>query len=408
MRLTTGVKDSNIRIKFLAFESPWPAHSGCQKRVYELLRELSQDFTIDLILLNRRLLSDEQKGELAKYVKTLNQIARCDVSFGDKLKVAFKAVVLGLPYHTALIQYSYAEAGISIPQATERVFSNAVHWAIPLQDHMQSRWIVDQQNADVQYWRVYTKDARNPLIKFIALLNGWATYRYCQKIYHSAARVISVCEEDRQLSQQVAPAARIEVIPNGVDCDFFHPQRNFPIQPRILFTGTSADRNMKALRFFTHEVYPIVRKEVPQVELVIGGIFSASAQAEFAVFPGVYFTGPLPDLRPLYNDSALFICPFEDTYGSKLKVSEALAMGICVVSTPAGVRGFPLVDGESVLIGRDRVSLARQVIRALSEPALTERIGSAGRSVAEQHLDWHRVLGPRLRQIARQAYEGTK
>ena len=70
-----------------------------------------------------------------------------------------------------------------------------------------------------------------------------------------------------------------------------------------------------------------------------------------------------------------------------------------------GIRGLPLVDGENVLIGRDGPHMAHQIARALNDPSVAHRIGDGGRRFAEQHLDWKRVLGPRLRQIVAEVAE---
>jgi glycosyltransferase involved in cell wall biosynthesis len=104
----------------------------------------------------------------------------------------------------------------------------------------------------------------------------------------------------------------------------------------------------------------------------------------------------------MYNQSSVFINPFQEAYGSKLKVSEALAMGICIVSLPAGIRGMPVVDKESILLGQDASDLAHQIVRSLRNPELAHSIGMRGRQVAEQHLDWKNVLGPRLRNLVGQ------
>jgi glycosyltransferase involved in cell wall biosynthesis len=115
----------------------------------------------------------------------------------------------------------------------------------------------------------------------------------------------------------------------------------------------------------------------------------------------------VPDIRPLYQQSPVFVSPYQDASGSKMKVSEALATGSCVVALPMGIRGLPLVEEEEVLVGRDGPEMARQIIRALCDPDLARRIGAGGRRFAERNLDWRRVLGPRLRQIVAEAAVGT-
>jgi len=162
---------------------------------------------------------------------------------------------------------------------------------------------------------------------------------------------------------------------------------------------------MKALRQFFKDIYPKIRYKVPEVEFIIGGNFSKKARKEFACIPAIRFTGKVGDLRPFYNKSSIFVNPFDEIYGSKLKVSEALAMGICVVSYSGGVKGMPVIKDESVLIAHDNKEFAKQTIYALSNHDFAEKIGKSGRLVAEKYLDWRRVLGPRLRRIVNQVMD---
>ena len=134
----------------------------------------------------------------------------------------------------------------------------------------------------------------------------------------------------------------------------------------------------------------------------MGGDFSAKAQAGFAGIPGLRFTGRVDDMRPVFEQSDVFVAPFEETHGSKLKVAEAMAMGMAIVTTPAGIRGFSLIDGESVLVARDDERFAALVTRLLRDPLERERLGAAARHAALATIDWV-VLGKRLTHIVESA-----
>ena len=115
-------------------------------------------------------------------------------------------------------------------------------------------------------------------------------------------------------------------------------------------------------------------------------------------FEDVSFSGRVPDYKPVYDESDVFVSPFEDSYGSQLKVSRVFAIGICVVASSAGVRGFPVVDGETALIARDYEEMVSQLILALTDDEYRERVGAAGRKLAILRLDWS-DLGEHLRKI---------
>ena len=390
-------------VTFLAFENPLVVNDGYSSRVNGLFRQLAKAYPLHLITLTRQPFTPEEQAHLKQYTKHITRIARCDRTLKDKLLIGLRALSQRIPYHAALITYSLAQptnTGIVLPSASAVVYANGLQWTLPIRNQHGRYWIYDQQNADVHFWQLYAQHSNDILVRWVAQINHRVTLAYCRDVYPHAARIVAVCDEDQYLTQQFTPNTPVDVIANGVDCDFFTPQPQPLTQPTILFTGTSAERNMQALRYFVRHVYPRVHQQVPQIRFIVGGNFSAAAQRELQSVPGIMFTGKVPDMRPVFGQARIFVNPFTQAYGSKLKVSEALAMGMCIVSLREGVRGMPVVNGESVLLADSSEEMAQQIIRALHDPQLVERIGANARRVAEEQLDWERVLGPQLRHIA--------
>ena len=393
--------ENKKKIMFLAYESPWPAHSGGDLRTLGLLKELGRVFEIELIILTRQSLSNEQLAVLKDYSCSIDQVSLRFISFREKLQAIGQMFRFRLPYHCALIRASFRKPCTVLERIRSFpgiVYASYGHWGT-LAPMQAPSWILDQHNADVEFWRVYASQTTNYFIKGAALINWRLADKHFRKIYPHVGHIVSVCEEDKQLTLNLCPQAQVDVIENGVDCSYYVPDRKTrTVPPRILFTGTSAPRNMTALKQFVHNVFPLIKKELPETELLVGGNFHAKAQAKFKDNSNIRFTGRVDDMRPLFNQSDVYIAPFEETHGSKLKIAEAMAMGMCIVSTPEGVRGFPLVDGESVFIARSNKQFAAHVIRLLRDPFQRERAGALAREVALSTVDW-KVLGKRLLNI---------
>ncbi len=389
-------------ITFLAFENPLVVNDGYSSRVNGLFRQLAHAYPIHLVTLTRKPFTPDEQTQLEQIALRVTRIPRADRSSREKLLVGMRAVARRLPYHAALVEYSLTRHPSSIaalPGINDRVYANLLWWTLPLRIQRGAHWILDQHNADVHFWQGYEQHSREPAVRLAARINRSLTADYCQQIYPHVGMIISVCEEDRDLTRAIYAGTPIEVVENGVDCDYFVPAPKTCDQRTILFTGTSAERNMQALRYFLREVYPLVLTQIPNLRFVIGGNFSLQAQRELRHVQGIEFTGPVPDMRPVFQQARIFVNPFQQAYGSKLKVSEALAMGMCIVSFAEGVRGMPVVDRESVLLAHTNTEMAAILIEALHNPALVERIAYNARIVAETALDWRRVLGPRLRTI---------
>jgi glycosyltransferase involved in cell wall biosynthesis len=398
-----------VEILFLADEAPWPAHRGATLRTLGLLTELGKAFTVELLLLTRQPLSGEQSARLGALAQGITWLPLRDVGWTQKLRTLPRMALRRVPYHCAVIEQSLAgqpEIQRKIAEFPGIVFTNVGHWGVLVRHGPAPNWILNQCDADVEFWRVYASQVSQPLARLAARVNYRLARRHYPRIYANVGRIISVCAEDRQHTLALAPHAQVDVIENGVDCAFYVPNpqrlpRGGP--PRLLFTGTSAARNMTALRGFVRDILPLIRAQTPDVELLVGGNFSAQAQAEFADRPDVHFTGRVDDIRPAFAASDVFVAPFAETHGSKLKIAEAMAMALPIVSTPQGVRGFPLRDGESVLIAHSNAEFAAHVAALLADAGRRAALGDAARQLALSTIDWA-VLGERLRAIVQAAY----
>jgi polysaccharide biosynthesis protein PslH len=382
-------------IMLLCWESPWPAYGGGSLRTLGLLRELSKVYSVELLVLSAKPLSGTQEVELRKYAKSVTRVPMVR----DTRRVLSRMTTGRMPYHCALLDLSFRGDPGRLRQlhaSADIIYASYGHWGTLVRHHSAANWILDQQNADVDFWRVYATQATSWWLKMAAYVNWRLSAVHFPPIYRRVGRIVSVCEADRQLTLDLAPQAEVDVIANGVDCGFYIPNkvaRSGP--PRLLFTGTSAPRNVTALRSFMRNVWPMVQKQVPDVELLVAGNFRTPAQAEFSGYSGIRFTGWVEDIRPYFEMSDVFVAPFHETHGSKLKIAEALAMGMPIVSTPQGIRGFALVDDESALIARTNEQFATQCVSLLRDHEKRGQLGGAARDLALSTLDWP-VLGRRV------------
>lgn len=410
-RTGAGRTISPNAVLFLSWGSPWPAHGGAALRSFGLLKELSKAFPVELVLLTRAPLSAEQHAVLAGLATTITRFPLKDVTLFDKVGAGSRIFSGGYPYHSAILLASLATQPAirrRIEEFPGVVFTSTGHWGTLARKDSAPNWILNQCDADVELWRVYATQADNSFARLAARINYRFARRHYPSIYANVDRIISVCEEDRQHTLALAPQARVDVIENGVDCTYLTPDRSqrslYDARPRLLFTGTSAGRNMTALRRFVRTVLPLIQRQIPDVELLVAGNFTSQAQSEFRSFPAMRFTGRVDDIRPYFNQSDVFVAPFEETHGSKLKIAEAMAMALPIVSTLQGVRGFDLVHERSALLASTEQEFATHCVSLLKSSDLRETLGQTARGLATQTRDW-KVLGERLRVLVHDTFE---
>jgi sugar transferase (PEP-CTERM/EpsH1 system associated) len=202
-------------------------------------------------------------------------------------------------------------------------------------------------------------------------------------------QLIATADEDARALEQLAPGTRVEVVPNGVDLTAFAPWEG-PREPATLvFTGKmSYHANVTAVLVFVREILPLIRRSRPDAHLVIAGRDPPRAVRALAADPGITITGYVPDLRAAVGRATVAVCPVTVKVGVQNKVLEAMAMGLPVVTTPAGLAGLAAQPGRDLLVGRDPAEFARQVCRLLDDPSLREQIGRAGRAYVAAHHRW--------------------
>lgn len=203
---------------------------------------------------------------------------------------------------------------------------------------------------------------------------------------------------DDSLLRQQQPTCRTAVIPNGVDVNGF-PRSTGPTDPgSILFFGAiNYFPNADGVTFFIDEVFPTIRNRRPDASFRVLGP-GAGDEVLARRGNGVDIVGMVDDVNPHIDRAAVVVVPLRIGGGTRLKIVEALSKGKAVVSTRIGAEGIDVVDGEHLLLADDPVDIADKVEQVLADPALAQRLGDAGRRLAEERYSWA-VVTDRLEQF---------
>lgn len=263
------------------------------------------------------------------------------------------------------------------------------------------------------------------LAKVAARLELPRTRRYEGWVGSRFDRVVVTSDADRtellrlaQPRSDGAPATRIDVVPNGVDLDYFSPPTEAREPLTLVVTGKmSYHANASAVQWLVNEVMPRVWSTLPAARLWIVGkdptrdvlklgqpwirsfdAVSGSAMPEARVV----VTGTVPDVRPFLRKAALAVAPIQYGVGIQNKVLEAMACGTPVVATAEAVAGLRAQHGSEVVVASTPAEFALAVVTLLEGPAQRARLGEAGRAFTERDHDWRRV-GAAMTELYRHA-----
>ncbi len=208
----------------------------------------------------------------------------------------------------------------------------------------------------------------------------------------SADALTAVSADDAEAFRALGPR-RLHVVPNGVDCARYAalPEGRDAGPPTVLYVGAmSWGPNAAAARFLAAEVLPRVRAVLPDARLQVVGRDPPPKVKALTALPGVEVTGAVPDVLPYLRGAHLLAVPLEAGGGTRLKMLEAFAAGLPVVSTPVGCEGIEAAHGEHLLVA-DRSRFADAVLGLLGDAALRGRLATRARRLVRERYDWERV-----------------
>jgi sugar transferase (PEP-CTERM/EpsH1 system associated) len=217
-----------------------------------------------------------------------------------------------------------------------------------------------------------------------------------------ADRVVCVSDADAIAIGRLDPSVKAYVIPNGVDTDFYQRDQAAPLDlpaPALVFTGTMDFRpNVDAMLWFAREVLPLLRSHVPDVRVYVVGQRPHARLEALRGDPAITITGAVDDTRPYIAAASVYIVPLRMGGGTRLKLLEALSLQAPIVSTTLGAEGFPVTQGEQLLLADDAASFARAIEELIRDRARAHSLGARGRSFAVQHFDWHGIV-PKFEEV---------
>lgn len=275
--------------------------------------------------------------------------------------------------------------------------------------------IFDDLNAEyILQKRAFDIDRRSPR-KWHKALYSWVQWQrlraYETHVSRCVDEVIAVSEADAASIAALDGSITIRVIPNGVDCMFFSPNAQpaaYPAPTKIkhmaslVFTGTMDFRpNIDAVVWFCKDILPLIKRDVFHVHFYIVGK-NPPAEVQALAGPAVTVTGYVSDIRPYIAHSSVYVVPMRMGSGTKLKVLEAMAMKIPVVSTALGAEGIDAIPGKHLLLADTAADFARHVIALLDNAAERQRLADNARRLVEEKYDWATIV-PALEKVYTQA-----
>jgi glycosyltransferase involved in cell wall biosynthesis len=220
--------------------------------------------------------------------------------------------------------------------------------------------------------------------------------KYEGKLARQAKTVVFCSRTDLEYVRNLAPDVRFALVPNGVDCGAFRRKRQHEEEPnKIVCTGNFGYRpNRHAVLFFLHQVFPLIRRQIPEARFVVAGRGATGCFGESSrTIPGLEVVDFVRDLRGYVAKATVAVAPLTVGAGVSNKLGEAFATGTPVVATTLACGDLPVQDGKHLLIANEPAAFAEKVIQLLREPALRDRLATQAAALVREKYNWELVCG---------------
>ena len=383
-----------MRILFLSTWFPYPADNGSKIRVLHLLQALGQRHEVSLIAFNFETARPDSEGVLDTACCSIETVE--DNPFTINRAPALRRFLAREPVVTRRISAMNVLTRNRMAQTQfDAVISSGAVMAGYVLDAPKSIFkVLEEHNSNSMLMHERFLRGREPLRKLRYWFSWQKTRRYERRLFGRFDLVTLVSQRDKDYSERYVHRsnARVEVVPNGVDCEWNRPGLAEPENNQLIYNGAlSYAANFDAVRYFLREIYPLVKETVPQVTFKITGSTTGVDLADLRLDESARLTGYVDDIRPEVAGAAVCVIPLRDGGGTRLKILEALALGTPVVSTSKGAEGLAVESDIQLLIADEPGEFARQTVRLLRDKNLRGLLVANGRRLVEQHYDWRSI-----------------
>ena len=253
--------------------------------------------------------------------------------------------------------------------------------------------LVVAHNVESVIWQRYRETERN-LFKKWYIARQWHKFqRFERRALGAATRTVAVSDVDADRLRRDFGVSQIDVVENGVDTDYFRPIMARRDPTRLLFLGSLDWRpNLDGVIQLLDRVFPAVRAVEPRATLCLVGRNPPDwLRRRAAVVPGVELHGSVPDVRPYLAECGMMVVPLRIGGGSRLKILEALAAGVPVVSTAIGAEGLCLDADRHLTVVPDIENLAEPIISGIRNHSALMEQAVRGRAEVLRRYDWDQL-----------------
>jgi polysaccharide biosynthesis protein PslH len=387
-----------MRILWIKTELLHPVDKGGRIRTYQMLRSLIKRHHVTYLCLDDGTAAPNARELATEYCHQLET-----VQFNPPAKGTwrfFLDLILNLfsplPYAIARYQSSELRARIAeLAPNADLVICDFLTPSVNVPDELPTRKVLFQHNVESMIWERHVT-VPQPTIRKIYMRQQWRKMeRFESRMCHIFDHVVAVSDDDARTMKERYHVPSVSAVATGVDIAFFahRLEPSHAANNELVFVG-SMDwmPNEDGIRWFAESIFPQVRRLIPDARLtVVGRSPPASMRRLSSREAGIDVVGTVPDVRPYWERAAVSIVPLRIGGGTRLKIFEAMAVGIPIVSTTVGAEGLPVTHDDHLLIADSPETQTDAIVSLLKDPEAARRMAERARDYVAANCSWDAV-----------------
>lgn len=380
-----------MKILMLTPYLPYPLHSGGQTRSYNLIKNLAAKNEITLFSFIRKNEEIKFLPELQKFCKTVRVFRRRPawspiniLLSGFTFYPFIVCIYLSRNLRRTISEFIESEKFDLIHAETFYVMPNIPATSIPT--------ILIEQTIEYAVYKHFVDQFKTILLKPLLLLDVLKIKYWESYYWKKATGVVAVSDSDKQVMQAVVPNLNIGVVPNGIDSVWFAQGKYArPHPPTVLYVGNFKWlQNVEAVEILAGTVWPKIKQQVPSAQLSIVGR-GVDSRIRSLANASIRIDEHVDDIRAAYQNADLLVTPIKGPGGTRLKILEAMASGLPVVSTSVGVEGLSVTNNKEVFISNDYQQMGILAGNLLKNKVLTSRVAKKGQEFVSKNFSWQSI-----------------
>jgi polysaccharide biosynthesis protein PslH len=388
--------EQNMHILWLRADYLSPLTTGSRNRSYNLLKRLCPEAEVSYVGFSSPSAgeSDSAPRECMKSVFTVPKDVEKTVGLDVYLRVAAN-LLTGFPYFTKRnVSRAVQEhlAGMIASGSVDLLVCDGLDASLNVDFTSRLPKILYHHALETPLWSQRHETATGALQKAYFNYETKRMAAFESNVCNRFDLVVTTSERDKEILQSEYRVTKpVAVVPIGVDCEYFRPDPSIKVIPRRLVFSGKMDllSNIDQLLWFCSEIYPLVKRQFPDVTFeIVGRNPAAEVVALGQADRSIIVTGWVDDLRPHVGAGDIYVVPLRIPGGTRVKLYEAMALRRPVVSTSYGAEGLEVVPGRDLVIADTPREFASAIIGLLESPQRKDALAEQGWRLVNGHCDW--------------------